>query len=216
MPTISAANLDIADLMQTFGLQRSFDREFFLEWQQDLPELTETERQALDEVRADYDNLSAYGLLEPLVKMVVLSPLLKLAGFYRPPFWVVAEHEIEIQSDEDDIQITGKIDILVFVPDLWVTVIEAKRTSYSAIKGIPQLLAYMLASPNLKMPVYGFITTGYEFLFLKLDRTEKHQENYVYGQSYSLIIDREDDLYRVVRILKKLRDLAIAKSNIQS
>ncbi|WP_019502875.1 hypothetical protein [Pseudanabaena sp. PCC 6802] len=62
------------------------------------------------------------------------------------------------------------------------------------------------------MPAYGFITTGYEFLFLKLERTENDPEKFVYGQSYSLIIDREDDLYRVVRILKKLRDLAIAHS----
>ncbi|WP_019502874.1 hypothetical protein [Pseudanabaena sp. PCC 6802] len=142
MQTISAANLDITDLIQSFSLERCFDREFFSEWQEDLPELSETEQQVLDEVRADYENLSAYGLLEPLVKMVVLSPLLKLAGFYRLPFRVVAEQEMEIRSDEDGIQITGKIDILVFVPELWVTVIEAKRTSYSVIRGIPQLLAY--------------------------------------------------------------------------
>ena len=62
--------------------------------------LSDEEKQALDEVKRDYLHLSAYTILEPIVKMVVLSPLLKLAGFYRPPFYLTAEKEVQITSEE--------------------------------------------------------------------------------------------------------------------
>jgi hypothetical protein len=83
--TIQAQNIKLHDLIEEFGLQRTEDEQFFREWQDDLPELTNLEKQALDEVKADYLHLSEYPILEPIVKLVVLSPLLRLAGFYRVP-----------------------------------------------------------------------------------------------------------------------------------
>ena len=52
-------------------------------------------------------------MLEGSVKMVVLSPLLELAGFYAPPFLVRAEEAIEIAEEEDGEIIKGQINILV-------------------------------------------------------------------------------------------------------
>ena len=79
--TIQAQNIILYDLEAKFGLQRIDNKQFFREWQDDLPELTDSEKQALDEVTADYMHLSKYPILEPVVKLVVLSPLLRLAGF---------------------------------------------------------------------------------------------------------------------------------------
>jgi hypothetical protein len=41
--------------------------------------------QFLDRVKTELLYLNKYPMLEDLVKMVVLSPLLSLAGFYKPP-----------------------------------------------------------------------------------------------------------------------------------
>jgi hypothetical protein len=201
---IPATDIDLAQLKNTFGLERSYDPQFFLEWQEGLPELNDLEKQALDEVKAEYLHLSTYEILEPVVKMVVLSPLLKLAGFYRPPFYMVSEKVVELCSLDGETIISGRIDILIFKPEFWIVAIEAKRARYSVMAGIPQLLAYMLASSNASRPVYGLVATGQEFSFLKLTIGKQPR----YTQSHLFSIDRQDDLYTVARILKHLAQLA--------
>jgi hypothetical protein len=202
--TIPATDIDLVQLKNTFGLERHYDPQFFREWQESLPEISDIEKQALDGVRSDYLHLATYEVLEPVVKMVVLSPLLKLAGFYRPPFYMASEKVVEISSQDGEKIVSGRIDILLFKPEFWIAAIEAKRARYSVVAGIPQLLAYMLASPNSSRPVYGLVATGQEFLFLKLLRGNNPR----YAQSYLFSIDRNDDLYTVARILKQLARLA--------
>ncbi|NEQ41717.1 MAG: hypothetical protein F6K40_38245 [Okeania sp. SIO3I5] len=75
--------------------------------------------------------------------------MLKWAGFYRHPFFITGEKEVRISSEDEAKIITGRLVILVFTPEFLVLVIEAKKTAYSLDVGIPQALAYMLASPNL-------------------------------------------------------------------
>jgi len=198
--TIQARNVNLYDLEAKFGLQRTEDKQFFREWQDDIPELTDVEKAALNEVKADYIHLSKYPILEPVVKLVVLSPLLKLAGFYRPPFYLSAEKEVQISSEDEGTIVTGRLDLLVFTPEFWVLVIEAKKAQYSLEAGIPQALAYMLGSPNLEKPAFGFITNGPNFIFLKLTQ----QGTRKYARSHLFSIDNENDLYTVLRILKRL------------
>lgn len=93
--------------------------------------------------------------MEPVVKLVVLSPLLKLAGFYRPPFYIAAEKGVEITSTDEETIVRGQIDILIFHPQFWIVTIETKRTQYSLEVAIPQALAYMLSSPDNEKPVFG-------------------------------------------------------------
>lgn len=61
-------------------------------------------------------------MLEEAVKIVVLSPLLDLAGFYQPPFRIKPEAEISIEAtdSEDGVVIRGEIDVLVVSGKLWV------------------------------------------------------------------------------------------------
>lgn len=201
---IQAKDITLAELSESFGLERTDDESFFREWQDNLTELNSQEKQVLNEVRNDYLHLSKYPLLEPIVKMVVLSPLLKLAGFYRTPFYLAAEKSIEITSEDEGTIVRGKIDILIFNPQFWVLVIEAKKSDFSTEAAIPQALAYMLANPNVNT-TFGFVTNGLEFQFIKLSR----QGEVRYARSYPLSIYRGDDIYTAVSGLKRLAQLVV-------
>ncbi|NET59752.1 MAG: restriction endonuclease subunit R [Symploca sp. SIO2E6] len=203
--TIQAHNIELYQLKEKFSLQRTDDDQFFREWQEDLPQLSDEEKQALDELKTDYLHLSTYTTLEPVVKMVVLSPLLKLAGFYRPPFYLTAEKEVQITSEDQGTIVKGRLDLLVFTPNFWLMVIESKRARYSLDPGIPQTLAYMLANPDTAKPAFGLVTNGNEFRFLKLRR----QDLPIYSQSYLFALDRQDDIYVVLQILKHLAQVVI-------
>ncbi|NJP08153.1 MAG: restriction endonuclease subunit R [Leptolyngbyaceae cyanobacterium RU_5_1] len=202
--TIPAKDITFAQLGEMFGLERSDNEQFFRERQDNIPELSDLEKQALNEVKRDYMHLSRYTLLEPIVKMVILSPLLKLAGFYRPPFYLAAEKEVEIVSEDEGTIVRGRLDVLVFQPQFWVTVIEAKNTQYSLEVGVPQALTYMMANPHTEKPAYGFVTNGREFEFLKLTQQGEPR----YSRSYPFSIDRGDDLHRVLAALKHVAQLA--------
>ncbi len=200
---IQSRDVTLVQLINKFGLQNSDEENFFHEWRNDLAELSDLDKQSLNQVKAEYLHLSRYQILEPVVKMVVLSPLLRLAGFYQPPFYIASEKEVEIISEDEGTAVRGRIDILVFHPPLWVIVIEAKRAEYSLEVAIPQVLSYMLNSPDSQKPVYGFVTNGREFQFLKLTK----QGTPKYALSYTLSLNRGDDLYTVVQVLKRLAQL---------
>jgi hypothetical protein len=55
--TIQAQKISLNDLIERFGLERINDDQFFREWQDDLPELINSEKQVLDEVKADFLHL---------------------------------------------------------------------------------------------------------------------------------------------------------------
>ena len=196
---IPASQITLPDLQDSFGLTRSDDEQFFSEWQTDLPKLTAAEQQAIAEVKAEYRHLSQYSMLEPMVKMVVLSPLLRLATFYQPPFYLAAEKEVAIASEDEGLVVRGRIDLLAFSPPFWVTVIESKQVAYSVETAIPQALAYMLGSPNGSQPTFGFVSNGSTFRFLKLVA----QPQPYYGQSDLFAIDSRNDLAVVLQILKR-------------
>ncbi|MGB6015061.1 MAG: restriction endonuclease subunit R, partial [Nodosilinea sp.] len=98
--TIAANTVTLRDLKQALGLQQSLDSAFFSEWQQDMPALGEAEQHLLDRVKANFAALMEDPpMLENSVKMVVLSPLLDLAGFYRRPFRIETEASIDLKLE---------------------------------------------------------------------------------------------------------------------
>lgn len=205
---IAARSIKLHDLKERFNLQRRDDEAFFPEWRENLPALTESEKQALDRVKHNYLYLLDYPVMESIVKMVVLSPILDLAGFYAAPFRVDGEKSVSVSAEDEGTVINGSIDVLVVQTQLWITVIEAKNSEFSITKAIPQTLAYMLASPNAQQPTFGMVVNGSEFLFLKAvqDKTPS------YGMSnlFSLL-NQGNDLYTVLQALKQFGQLAIAQ-----
>jgi len=204
--TIQAKDITLYELKTIFGLQRVEDDEFFRDWQDNLPEITDVEKQQLDRVKANYFNLIEYPpLLENTVKMVVLSPLLDLADFYLSPFHVKSEKSVEISEEDEGVIIKGQIDVLVLREQLWLMVIESKKAAFSIEEGLAQILAYMLATPHPEKPSFGMITTGGSFIFVKLVKEETPQ--YALSDVFELR-NRGNDLYSVLSVLKQLGRLS--------
>lgn len=202
---LQAKDINIRDLIDKFGLQRVRNPEFFREWQENLPEITDIEKQQLDRVQEGYFNLLDYPpLRETVVKLTIVSPILFIAGFFVSPFHIRAEKSIQIQEEDEGRIIEGRIDILILKKNFWVTVIESKQLSFSVDEGLAQLLAYMLADPNPETPTFGLITTGANFTFVKLLRGEIPQ----YATSDEFVIrNQPNELYNVLQILKRLSQL---------
>lgn len=82
--TLQAETITLQELIRFYGLQLVENEQFFLEWQDNLPELTNLEKQLLDQVKGGYINLRNYPLLlENTVNTAVLSPLLFIGKFYQ-------------------------------------------------------------------------------------------------------------------------------------
>ena len=164
--TMAANTVTLRQLQQALGLQHTADPAFFPEWQRSTAELTSAERQACDRVKANFTALMADPpLLKNSVKMGVLSPLLDLGGFYRPPFRLETETSIDIELTEQALRIQGRIEVLVLQNRLWLLAIEAKRSDFAVTRALPQALAYLLGNPDVAQPTFGLITNGNEFLF---------------------------------------------------
>jgi len=199
--TIAARDISLYELEEKFNLQLNTEVNFFTEWSENLPPLNEAEKQALDRVRNNYLNLTKRRpMSEEAVKMVVLSPLLDLAGFYQLPFEITTETGIEILATDEGVIVKGNIDVLVIHQKFWVLVIESKSSKFDVTTAIPQALAYMLDNPNQNQPCYGLIVNGREFIFLKLIKQEKPE----YARSYALSLERPEELYQVLSVLKQI------------
>ncbi len=205
--TVQAQSIDLRYLIANFGVQLIEDDQFFREWQDDLPEISDTDKRLLDKVKAGYINLLNYPpMLEDVVKMAVLDPILFIGDFYLAPFFVKSEQSIDIISEDEGIIIKGRIDTVVLKEQFWVTAIESKKAAFSIEEGLAQILAYMLGNPHPEQPSYGVITTGGSFVFLKLVKGEVPQ----YGISKVFTTRNPgNELYDVLRIFKRLGAIAI-------
>jgi hypothetical protein len=204
---LQAQAVNLRDLIDKFGIQLVEDEQFFREWQDDLPELTDLDKQLLDKVKVGYINLLNYPpLLENVIRMAVLDPMLFIGDFYLAPFYVKAETSVEIFSEDEGTIIRGKMDTLVLKDQFWVMVIESKKAGFSIEEGLAQILAYMLCNPHPNKPSYGLINAGGSFIFVKLVKAEVP----LYALSDPFDIRRRgNDLYTVLKIMKRLSQLVI-------
>lgn len=134
------------------------------------------------------------------MKLAVVAPLLDLSGLFLPPFYVSTEDEVELTAQEGDLTIRGRMDVLALKEQFWLLVIESKRAEFSLKVGIPQVLSDMLATPDRDRPLYGLVTNGSNFVFLKL----LWQTNPVYARSQEFVLENPGDLERVLQVLKRL------------
>ena len=195
-----ASELTLADLEERFSLHRSIDSSFFSEAKESLPALAELETIALQRVKENFlDQLRSRLLIEETVKLVVVAPLLDLAGFYRSPYQIESEYPIQIEiPDEDGGIIQGRIDTLVIKRSIWIVLVESKRTQMSVHTGVPQALTYLLARSDCNRPGYGLVTNGSEFLFLKQAGSEFATSNLL------SIVNERNELDRVLQMLRRL------------
>ena len=200
---IAQSLLTLRQVETRFQLSPNADPAFFAEAaaaQTAQITLSPEERQTLDRIRASYRYSSAEGdLTEATVNLLLVSPLLYLAGFCDPPFRLQAEASVEIVVDDRNERYTGRIDTLVICRELWVAIVESKRTRFAASTGIPQALAYACANSDRDRPLFALITNGDNFLFLKIQGN-----HYAISSDFSIYSQPENGLYGVLRLLKSI------------
>lgn len=207
--TITDRIKTLGQVEDRLGIRLSEDQSFFPEWLGKLPELSKIEGDRLDQVRRNYLYQSTDGvLLEEPIKMVILSPLLELAGFYQAPYKFRAEVSVEVEAlgDADEI-LRGRIDALVLQHRLWVVLIEAKKTTFDLELALPQTLAYMGANPETTSTLFGMITNSSSYWFVKL-------LNGQYGVSdiFATRSQHRNNLFEVLKILKHLGALVVSET----
>ncbi|HZG38856.1 MAG TPA: restriction endonuclease subunit R [Nodosilinea sp.] len=210
LSVIPASQVSIDYLEKQYGLQESAQPDFFTEWKTDLGVLTGIEQQYLDRVKTHFKHLlKSPPLLENSVKMVVLSPLLDLAGFYDEPFRIKSEVGVEIAAQDENEVIRGRIDVLVLKDQFWILALESKRSDFDVNVAVGQALTYMLASPQPETPAFAMISNGQSFLFLKL--VHQPQPQYANSRLFSLV-NPGNELYDVVSIMRHIGQVVTAAS----
>lgn len=204
---ISKTILTMAAVQQRFGVVPSSDRQFFSEWVSNLPELTPAEIDTLDQIKARFDRHRNQGPLpEGTINQLLISPLLTLAGLYDEPFFVSTEPSLAIELEDRDEVLRGRIDTLIIQQQFWVLVIESKSTLTFSI-ALPQAIAYMMANPHPERPVYGLITNGDEFMFIKM--LTQGLPQYDLSNVFSLLIPRRNQLYDILQIIRQIRQIVL-------
>ncbi|MEI2582287.1 type I restriction endonuclease subunit R [Scytonema sp. PRP1] len=198
---ITDAITSLADAENRFGFVRIESERFFSEWCEELPALSEADKANLDVLRRRYLYHRAFGnLLEGTVMLLLVSPLLALAGFYDPPFRIKAEESVDVVVNDGEEILRGRIDVLVLQDQFWVMVLESKKTTLSVWSALPQALAYLMANPNPNLPVFGMVTNGDDILFVKMVQagTPQYDLSRVFAPFTSA-----RELYSVLQILKR-------------
>jgi predicted type IV restriction endonuclease len=209
----NASSLTLSTLRQNFGLRLDSSDRFFDEWLNNAPTLTEAELQGLNRLARNYTYLrQEEPPLEEIVKLVVVSPLLDLAGFYQFPFLVKAEvsTNIEVADEANTRLVQGRIDILVIQDSFWILVIESKPARLDVTAGIPQALTYLLSAPNLQSSCYGMVTNGREVLFLKCDRN-KSVPQYTKSHTYRFL----ENTAERIQVLQGLKQIGTCIDNFR-
>ena len=205
--SISKTITTLADLKQRFNLSATDNDQFFSEWQQDLPDLTSQERETLDQIKRRFErHRERSPLAEGVINQLLISPLLTLAGLYDEPFYVTTEASVELEVEEEDEILRGRIDTLVISQQLWVLVVESKSTIAFPV-ALPQAMTYMMANPNPKSPVYGLIGNGDEFMFIKM--LTEGVPQYDLSNIFSLLLPRRNQLEDILRILKQIAKIML-------
>lgn len=198
---ITEAITTLTEAERQFNLSRTEDETFFSEWQTSLPDLSTVEQTALNELRRRYLYQRSGGqLLEGTVMLLLASPLLAIAGFYDPPFRVRAEESVQLTLDDGEEILQGRMDVLVLLNQLWVVVLESKKTALSVWAALPQTLAYLMANPHPEQPSFGMVTNGDDIVFVKLVRSHRH---YALSRVFAPFTSRRE-LYSALQILKHI------------
>ena len=124
--TITESINTLGQIEEKLGIMLSDDPGFFPEWLNLPATLSDSDRTRLDRIRQNYLYQSTDGfLLEETIKMVLLSPLLELAGFYQAPYKFRTEVSVEVSAigDNDEV-LRGRIDALVLQNRLMICRLE--------------------------------------------------------------------------------------------
>ncbi|MDZ7956960.1 MAG: type I restriction endonuclease subunit R [Aulosira sp. DedQUE10] len=207
---INKAITNLNEAQNKLNLTQTYAPDFFTEWFENLPELTDNEKTSLNRLKSRYLYYAADdAITEGTVNIIMLSPLLELMGLCDPPFKIQSEElvKVEIQNGgEEELMLEGFIDALVVQNRFWVVLIESKRYGFSVMQALPQTLTYMMANPNLEIPIFSMITTGEDYIFLKLNN---QQRLYALSNKFTLSNPQKNEMYEVMQVMKRIISLYV-------
>jgi Type I restriction enzyme R protein N terminus (HSDR_N) len=170
---ISKAMTTMEQVQSRFPIVYATDPDFFTEWKRDLPDLSDLDRSQLAHIQGRFiEHRNRASLPEGTVDKLMISPLLDLAGLYDSRFTIKTEATVEIVLEDRGEILQGRIDTLILNEQLWILVIEAKNSTFALSIALPQLLTYMLSQARQGQPLFGLVTNGEEFRFVKLQQDE--------------------------------------------
>lgn len=140
--------------------------------------------------------------------LLLVSPLLTIAGLYDPPFRIKVEESIAIDVSDSEENLQGRIDVLVLRDRLWIIVLESKKPMLSVWSALPQTLAYLMASPNSggTLPkwnhhYFAMLTNGDDIVFVKLE-----DKQYAMSQVLAPLVNR-GELEVAWQVLRKIAEI---------
>lgn len=205
---IAKAVTNLNEAHSKFNLSPTSDVQFFTEWFEDLPDISDLEKESLHRLKNRYLYYAADGeITEGTIDRIMVSPLLDLIGLFDLPFKIRCEKFVKVEIDNEDTVLEGFIDALVVQNKFWVVVIEEKRFNVNVLQAIPQTLAYMMANPNSEIPVFGMATNGDDYLFIKLNHSVSQ---YAISDKFTAMSrDENNNLFKVLKIIKKITRLVV-------
>ncbi|MDJ0659252.1 MAG: type I restriction enzyme HsdR N-terminal domain-containing protein [Crocosphaera sp.] len=204
---ISQGITSLTEIHFKFNLTRTQKTDFFREWTDDLPKLDDREKQVLDSLKERYlYYASDNSITEGTLNIIMISPLLELANLCDHPFKIKAEQAVKIELQDSDIILQGFIDALVVKEQFWVIVIEAKRYGFNVSLAIPQALTYMMANTEQKSPIFGLVTNGEDYIFIKVSYQDKQ---YALSDKLTLAKRNNQEFYQVFQIIKNIKQILL-------
>ena len=201
---ISKTMTTMDQVQSRFPIAYATDPHFFPEWKHDLPALTELERSQLSHIEHRFlEHRNRGSLPEGTVDKLMISPLLDLAGLYDSRFTIKTEATVEIALEDQGEVLQGRIDTLILNAQIWVLVIEAKNSTFALSIALPQLLTYMLSHLTPEQSLFGLVTNGEEFRFVKLEQNAQKLE-FDLSDIFSVLPPSRSQLPIVLQILKSL------------
>jgi hypothetical protein len=197
---ISKAMTTMEQVQSRFPIVYATDPDFFTEWKRDLPDLSDLDRSQLAHIQGRFiEHRNRASLPEGTVDKLMISPLLDLAGLYDSRFTIKTEATVEIVLEDRGEILQGRIDTLILNEQLWILVIEAKNSTFALSIALPQLLTYMLSQARQGQPLFGLVTNGEEFRFVKLQ-----QDEFDLSDIFSVLPPSRSQLPIALQVLKSL------------
>jgi len=202
---VSKELISMGAVQERFSLDYTTSDRFFTEWFENLPALDDAERKKLADLQNRfYEHRNRGPLPEGTVDRLIVSPLLDLAGLYDTKFTIRTEALVEILLGERDELIQGRIDTLILQEQFWLLVLEAKSTTLALSVAIPQALTYMLANPHIDQPVFGLVTNGDDFRYIKLLKSSLTNPIFDLSDIFCLLPPQPSKTDQILQILKQI------------
>jgi hypothetical protein len=178
-----------------------------------LSPLTDQEREEIRGISRQFRRYLGWGKIsEGMIKFLVISPLLRLAGFFDLPVVLTLEKSINIDIEDQETVIRGKLDILAMqysdasltATPFWLLVVETKNSKIDALEGLAQLLTYAYKGLDKQDRVLGLTTNGISYRFVVLENGTP--TTYQILPELNLIdLDRSEQLLQVLKGICQLQ-----------